>query len=96
MRSFLLLSILPLFFFFNGDGNTLKGRIINPSNNKPVPNVLVYVIEGEEEALTNNAGEFTIKTRKEFPLKVTVQDPTGSRKTVKYTAVSSNVTIEMP
>jgi len=96
MRSFLLTALIPLLFLFQSGPNTIKGKVINAGSQKPIANVLVYVIEGEEESLTNAKGEFTIKTRKAFPIRVTAQELSGKRSKVGVTTTAGNVTIQIP
>lgn len=97
MRLALLSFVVPLLFLFHTpEVNTLKGKVVMADSRKPVSNVLVYVIEGEEESLTNSKGEFSIKTRKDFPVEVTAQQLSGRKSKVKVTAQSSGITIEFP
>ncbi len=76
-------------------GNTIKGIVVNAAH-LPVANVLVYTIEGEEEALTNEKGQFRFETRKSFPVEVIAQELSGKRKKVKTTAQTGTLTIELP
>ena len=96
MRSFLLYTLLPLFILIHPDPTIIKGKVVTAGSQKPVANVLVYVIEGEEESLTNSKGEFTIKTRKPLPVSVTAQELSGKRSKVKVTASNEKITIELP
>jgi CarboxypepD_reg-like domain len=50
----------------------VEGIVISATNNKPVSNAHVYIVHGEEEALTNSKGEFRIETFQKFPLLLTV------------------------
>lgn len=50
----------------------IKGKVIEDVTGQPVAKAHVFVIEGEEEALTNSDGEFQIKSWQRTPLKLTV------------------------
>ena len=50
----------------------IKGTIISANTKQPVSNAYVYIIKGEEEALTNSKGEFTITTTEQIPFSLTV------------------------
>ncbi|MEI9808959.1 MAG: hypothetical protein WDO16_14440 [Bacteroidota bacterium] len=41
----------------------------------------VYIVDGEEEALTNSRGEFRIETIQKFPLVLTVEQQDHEKKT---------------
>ena len=50
----------------------IKGIIISADTKQPVTNAYVYIVKGEEEALTNARGEFTITTSEHPPFTLTV------------------------
>lgn len=92
--------LLPALLFFRGIPSstvlTLTGRVINEETRAPMRGVLVYTIEGEEEALTNGKGEFRIQTRRSFPVKVTAEQLIGKKQKVQIIATSSFVLFELP
>ncbi|MCR6719447.1 MAG: carboxypeptidase-like regulatory domain-containing protein [Chitinophagaceae bacterium] len=51
---------------------TLKGKVVT-ENGQPVPGAHVFVVEGEEEGLSNGKGEFSLKTWNRFPLVLVVK-----------------------
>jgi hypothetical protein len=51
----------------------IKGKVINESTGKPIGDVHVFIVDGEEEALTNAQGEFTIRSWQKGPFKVTAE-----------------------
>lgn len=55
------------------DAQTIEGQVVAESNSKPVARVHVYIIEGEEEALTDEKGYFRIKTWQKFPVQLTIK-----------------------
>lgn len=52
---------------------TVEGKVVAESTGKPVPNAHVYILDGEEEALTNSDGEFRIQSWQKTPFKLTVK-----------------------
>lgn len=51
----------------------VEGKVIAESTGKPVQNAHVYILDGEEEALTNSDGEFRIQSWQKTPFKLTVK-----------------------
>jgi hypothetical protein len=72
--------ILSMLLFINSPVNKhmhnstqqIKGIVISADTKEPVTNAYLYIIKGEEEALTNAKGEFTITTSEKTPLMLTV------------------------
>ena len=50
----------------------IKGIVITADTRVPVANAYLYIVKGEEEALTNAKGEFTLTTAERMPFSVTV------------------------
>jgi hypothetical protein len=50
----------------------IQGKVIAEGTNQPVINAHVYVLDGEEETLTDSKGEFTVKSWQKTPIKLTV------------------------
>jgi hypothetical protein len=92
----LLKSLSGLFFFTlmtttNVTGKpaqqaTLEGVVTYKATGKPASNVYLYTIKGEEEALTNERGEFRFRTGQKLPLTLYVQQDD----TVKMKVVVAN------
>ena len=59
---------------------TIEGKVISESTGQPVTQAHVFILDGEEEALTNNKGEFKIKTWQPAPFKLTVEKHDGYRR----------------
>jgi len=53
--------------------HVVEGKIVSESTGKPIPRAYAYIIEGEEEALTDANGRFRIQTWQKFPLTLTVK-----------------------
>ena len=51
----------------------IEGTIVAGKSNTPVPRVHVYVLDGEEEALTNSKGEFKLTTWQALPVTITAE-----------------------
>jgi hypothetical protein len=51
---------------------TVEGVVVNDASNRPVENIYVYIVRGEEEALTDSKGKFAITTWQPFPVTLTV------------------------
>jgi hypothetical protein len=58
----------------------IEGRVINEATGQAVTQAHVFILDGEEEALTNNKGEFKIKTWQPAPFKLTVEKIDGYRR----------------
>ncbi|WP_081658844.1 carboxypeptidase-like regulatory domain-containing protein [Terrimonas ferruginea] len=48
----------------------VQGKVVDARNDKPIAKVHVYVVRGEEEALTDNNGRFRVQSWQSLPLKV--------------------------
>jgi hypothetical protein len=51
----------------------LQGKVIAYTDGKPVSNAHVFVIDGEEETMTNANGEFSIRSWQKAPFRITVE-----------------------
>jgi hypothetical protein len=51
---------------------TVEGVVVNHSNSQPVSNIYLYIVKGEEEALTDDKGRFSITTWQSLPVTLTV------------------------
>ena len=50
----------------------VKGKIVDHSNNLPIEKAYIYVVAGEEEALSHKDGSFEIMTWQKFPLTIQI------------------------
>lgn len=50
----------------------IEGRVVTEAG-QPVHQAHVFVVDGEEEALTNTQGEFRIKSWQKSPIRVTAE-----------------------
>ena len=69
---FFSIIILPGHTPATGKQQIVEGVLISGKSGKPVNYAHVYIVHGEEEALTNAKGEFKISTSQPFPLTLTI------------------------
>lgn len=50
----------------------IEGKVVAEATGQPVANAHVYIVEGEEEAVTGSKGEFRIQSWQKTPLTLTV------------------------
>lgn len=73
------LFFIALLFAFAGIAQSqretiIEGKVIVEATGKPAAKVHVYILDGEEEALTNSQGEFKIRSWQKVPFRVTVKN----------------------
>ncbi len=51
----------------------LKGVVVSGADKKPVAKAYIVAVSGEEEALTDADGNFTLRTWQSFPVTLVVQ-----------------------
>lgn len=74
---------------------TVKGIVLSEKTGKPVQGALVYIVLGEEEALTKVKGEFSIETTKKFPLEVVTEHRDYKKQSVELTTLPDNLVIRL-
>ncbi len=74
---------------------TVKGTVLSDKTGKPVPGALVYIVLGEEEALTKVKGEFSIETTKKLPLEVVTEHRDYKKHSVELTSLTDNLVIRL-
>jgi hypothetical protein len=94
---FLLLSLLLVSYSpAESPRSEIKGTVVNFQTGKPIADVYLYVTEGEEEAVSNNKGEFRIITwRKKLPLLLTVEHPAYQKQEIKIVSLPSSVSVKL-
>lgn len=95
----LLLMALPILSFSSGTGrppSTLGGVVLDAASGQPLEKAYVYTVKGEEEALTNSRGAFSLKTWQVLPVTLTVQHLEGGESRVKVTAPTQKLRILLP
>ena len=71
----------------------ISGTVVSSATGLPVANAYVFIVEGEEEVLTNSKGEFKLKTWQKAPYKLTVQHQSFEKQVVNINAVSGALRI---
>ena len=65
-------AIFPFIFISSTDKkpfqHTLHGVVANKVTGKPLPDIYLYTVKGEEEAITNQKGEFKFISWQKLPL----------------------------
>ena len=95
-----LLVISP-FLFANGVSTestkpaTVEGIVISNSTSRPVGNTYLYIVPGEEEALTDINGKFVITTWQKFPLSVTAEHPNFKKAKLLVSAEGTKQVIKL-
>jgi len=74
----------------------IGGTVVSEIDGKPVAKALVYVVEGEEEALTNEKGGFRLNTFQKLPLQLSVEKPGFRKVKITVTAFSQGLLIRLP
>jgi hypothetical protein len=76
--------LLAILFYYKQPAlihkEVIEGTVISEKTHKPVSNAHVYIVHGEEEALTNSKGQFRIETIQKFPLVITVDQQDHGKK----------------
>jgi hypothetical protein len=73
----------------------VEGVIISERSGKPLVNIHVYIIEGEEEDVTNSKGEFKIQTWKKFPFTLTAQSSNYETASIVVKEASKKLLIKL-
>lgn len=89
IKAFTLLALVS-FGFIAPQANvhqktTIQG-IVKGSDGKPVSNAYLYTVKGEEEALSNDKGEFKFDTWQKLPVTLTVDHSEFKKEAIKVTA----------
>lgn len=71
----ILFILLPAHSQVSREPVIIEGKVIAESTGKSIANAHVYVVDGEEETLTGNNGEFRIRSWQKVPVKLTVEKP---------------------
>lgn len=101
LKSTLMALFLPLFITTPQHAQKrttpveIKGVVTNAETGKPIPGVYLFVTEGEEEALTDSKGGFTIKTWKPLPLLLTSQAQDYHNVRLKVVQASGMINVKL-
>lgn len=78
----ILLILLPGYSQVQKEAIIIEGKVVAESTGKPVGNAHVFVVDGEEETLTNGNGEFRIRSWQKTPVSLTVEKPDQYQRTI--------------
>lgn len=73
----------------------VKGKIIDQTNRFPIEKAHIYIISGEEEALSSSEGSFEITTWQAFPLTIKINHDQYHASTVLYQNAYDRPTIRL-
>jgi len=68
---------------YSGTVATIAGTVLHQKDQKPLENIYLYIIPGEEEAVTDKKGEFLITTWQSFPVTIVVEHHQYKKKQLK-------------
>lgn len=97
-RSWLIM--LPALIFntsaiYPGRPSTIQGTVTS-STGKTIDKAYIYIISGEEEALTNKKGVFSISTWQDLPVTLIIEHPVFKKRKINITDASNHqfITLE--
>jgi uncharacterized protein YfaS (alpha-2-macroglobulin family) len=74
LKTLFITTLFPFMIATSSDTKTaeytLQGTVANKETGKPLANVYLYTVKGEEEAITNAKGEFRFVTWKKLPVTI--------------------------
>lgn len=74
----------------------IEGHIVHSLNGKQIENAYVYIISGEEEALSGKNGVFSISTWQQLPVTLVIEHPNyrSQRINIKDPAVKNIIKLD--
>jgi hypothetical protein len=75
--------------------STIEGAVKNSTTGKYIENVYIYITSGEEEALSNHKGAFTISTWQDLPVTLVIEHPVYKKQQVRITDASQYQLIKL-
>jgi hypothetical protein len=102
MKQLPLLIFLFLTFIFassskkeNSSPQLVKGKLLDSRNQQPVEGAYIYIVSGEEEALSSKEGAFEITTWQAFPVTIKINHDQYQRSEVVYKKGEANHVIKL-
>lgn len=91
LKYLLILTILPAMLLSYTDFTRtgplqLQGIVTDSETGKPVSKAYLYVTQGSEEILTNDKGEFELKTWQQLPLVLTIEHSDYVKEVIRVTS----------
>jgi hypothetical protein len=75
--------------------STIEGAVKNSTTGKYIENVYIYITSGEEEALSNHKGAFTISTWQDLPVTLVIEHPVYKKQKIRITDASQYQLIKL-
>ena len=76
LNNYVMSAIFPLILISNTEKksfqHSLHGVVADKETGKPLPDIYIYTVKGEEEAITNKSGQFKFVTWQKLPLTLNV------------------------
>jgi hypothetical protein len=73
----------------------IEGNVIHSLNGRQVENAYIYIVSGEEEALTGKDGIFTISTWQQLPVTLVIEHPKYRSKQISIKDPSKRTVIKL-
>ena len=80
---------------YSGAVATIAGTVLHQKDQKPLENAYLYIIPGEEEAVTDKKGKFLITTWHPFPVTIVVEHRHCKKKKLKIHKSCNDLTIAL-
>jgi hypothetical protein len=74
---------------------TIQGAVINSITGKQIENAYLSIVPGEEEALTNSKGVFSIATWQQLPITLVVEHSSYKKKKISIKDASQYQQIKL-
>ena len=73
----------------------VKGVVVDNSTGAPIEKAYLYIVSGEEEALTTKDGSFELTTWQKFPVSIEVQHQQYQTTTVVFKTTADKAIIKL-
>jgi len=75
--------------------HTLHGVVASKETGRPLPDIYLYTVKGEEEAITNKSGQFKIVTWQKLPVTLHVQHKDSENIRIVVSDPSEDIKIKL-
>lgn len=75
--------------------HSIQGVIVSKTDGKPLENIYLYAVKGEEEAISNSKGEFKFVSWQKLPLTLYVQHKDNEHVRVVVSNPKEFITIKL-
>lgn len=99
LKTTIALALLPVLSWISEPkvlpSYSLQGTVLHKESGKPLPDVYLYTVKGEEETLTNQKGEFKIVSWQKLPITIHVRSLDESDIKVVVNNPSDKISIKL-